>query len=240
MPFEIHEAFDLLAAVLAVAAGWLTYRWRLRYYFAATARQVDSRYFTWLAAGSVTGAFFFGTLNLYLSGIPEIGRSILGSVVGATCAVETYKVLKGVRRSTGYIYIVPFCVCVIVGRFGCFFAGIDDHTFGVPTRLPWGCDFGDGLHRHPVQLYESFSMALFLSMILVIMRRRTDIVVKYGYYLCMGFYAIQRATWESLKPYRHIAGPFNLFQLLCFGLFVYSATMIWKAANDDTSRPRTA
>ena len=33
----------------------------------------------------------------------------------------------------------------------CFVGGC---CYGTPTDLPWGVDFGDGLRRHPTQLYE--------------------------------------------------------------------------------------
>ena len=36
----------------------------------------------------------------------------------------------------------------------CFLAGLHDDTYGLPTAAPWGMDFGDGIPRHPTQLYE--------------------------------------------------------------------------------------
>jgi prolipoprotein diacylglyceryltransferase len=37
---------------------------------------------------------------------------------------------------------------------GCFLTGLEDETFGLPTNLPWGVNFGDGIARHPTQIYE--------------------------------------------------------------------------------------
>jgi prolipoprotein diacylglyceryltransferase len=37
---------------------------------------------------------------------------------------------------------------------GCFLTGLSDRTYGVETKLPWDVDFGDGVLRHPTQLYE--------------------------------------------------------------------------------------
>ena len=31
---------------------------------------------------------------------------------------------------------------------------------GTPSSLPWAIDFGDGIPRHPTQLYESLVMAV--------------------------------------------------------------------------------
>ena len=41
------------------------------------------------------------------------------------------------------------------GGIGCFLTGLSDKTYGTPTNLPWGVDFGDGVRRHPTQLYEA-------------------------------------------------------------------------------------
>jgi phosphatidylglycerol:prolipoprotein diacylglycerol transferase len=39
--------------------------------------------------------------------------------------------------------------------------GLADQTYGFPTTLPWGMDFGDGVPRHPGQVYEiAFVLAL--------------------------------------------------------------------------------
>ena len=44
---------------------------------------------------------------------------------------------------------------------GCFLAGLDDqHLRHSTTSLPWGVDFGDGVPRHPTQLYEIVALGL--------------------------------------------------------------------------------
>ena len=43
----------------------------------------------------------------------------------------------------------------------CRESGLMPQTFGTPTSLPWGTDLGDGIARHPVQVYESLAMAIF-------------------------------------------------------------------------------
>ena len=52
----------------------------------------------------------------------------------------------------------------------------------MPTDLPCGIDFGDGVSRHPVRLYESAATAGFLVI-----------------YLAVGFYGAQRFVWEFLS-----------------------------------------
>lgn len=228
MPNPIHTIFDLLALCFAMGAGAIVYRLRFREPLEKTAQAVGGGYFLSLSLGSILGSFILGTANLYLSGSPIIGRSIIGTLFGAIVAVEIYKLFRGVRGSTGYLYVLPFCVLVTIGRLGCFFAGLEDHTYGIQTNFPWGVDFGDGISRHPVQLYESLSMAVFALFVIITLKFKPDLIIYYGFYLCVGFYAAQRFAWEFLKPYGAVIGGLNLFHIVCFILIAYSIFMIVK------------
>ena len=221
----IHLLFDFLAASSALAMTLLVYRWRL-----AEAGQKIERagpfYAVALIAGAAAGGFGAGTLNLWLSGEGGAGRSILGALAGAILAVELFKAVRGIRGSTGIIFVPAFATSVAVGRWGCFLSGLEDQTHGTPTALPWGHDFGDGVLRHPVQLYESLVMGGFLALALYLIGRRSPFFLRNGFYLMVLVYAGQRFLWEFLKPYQTLIGPFNLFHFLCAGLMIYSLVMI--------------
>ena len=227
--------FDFLAMVSALFSGWLIYQWRLKPALEQTAASINYGYFIALSLGSILGAYIFGTLNLYLSEIPGLGRSVLGAVCGATFAVELYKYKRGIKRSTGYIYAIPFCVMIAVGRIGCVLSGMDDQTHGLPTTLPWGWDFGDHILRHPVQLYESLAMTVCLIAMVILLRQNIKLFSNYAYYICIGFYGAQRFIWEFLKPYATVYAAINLFQLLCLALVIYSVAMIIKVKHDSSS-----
>jgi len=227
----LHTLFDLLALLTALAGGVLVYRWRLREPLEKTTAKLDIYYLVFLSTGSVLGAYLFGTLNIHLSGEAGAGKSILGALFGATFMVEAYKLRRGQVSSTGYIYVIPFTLCVMVGRLGCFLSGTMDFTHGIETAMPWGWDYGDGVIRHPVQLYESFSMFVFFGVSLILLARFKSFFVRYGYYLCVGFYAAQRFAWEFFKPYGDVALHLNLFQLLCLCLILYSFAMIVRVKN---------
>jgi phosphatidylglycerol:prolipoprotein diacylglycerol transferase len=224
----MHTLFDLLALAAALGTGFAVYRWRLQAALTHTVARLDGHYFLFLSAGSILGSYLFGTLNLYLSGVDGMGRSILGALFGAIVMVEIYKARKGIRGSTGYLYAAPFCVLISVGRIGCFLSGVQDNTHGNATTLPWGHDYGDHILRHPVQLYEAFSMLLCLLCLLMLLRKHAHYVVHYGFYGCVGFYAAQRFVWEFFKPYATLAGGLNIFHFLCLLLMAYSIRMIAK------------
>jgi prolipoprotein diacylglyceryltransferase len=221
----IHTIFDLVAALAAMGMTVAVYRWRL----AEAVARIESAgygYALALIAGAVIGGFGAGTLNLWLTGAPGVGRSIVGALAGAIAAIELFKKVRGLKGSTGLIFVPAFATSVMVGRWGCFLSGLEDQTHGTVTALPWGHDFGDGALRHPVQLYESLAMALFLAAALVLLGRRQPLFMAKGFYLLVGYYGAQRFLWEFLKPYGTLVGPLNLFHFICAGLVIYSFVMI--------------
>jgi phosphatidylglycerol---prolipoprotein diacylglyceryl transferase len=90
------------------------------------------------------------------------GRTIIGGILGGWIAVELMKCHQHIDTRTGDLFVTPLIVGLILGRIGCFLAGTADDTFGGPTALPWGIDFGEGFTRHPLQLYEIAFLVLYL------------------------------------------------------------------------------
>lgn len=91
------------------------------------------------------------------------GQSIVGGLLGGWVGVEAAKCWSGWRGPrTGDDFVPAILVGLIVGRTGCFLAGLHDGTYGLPTALPWGIDLGDGVPRHPAPLYELLAALLAL------------------------------------------------------------------------------
>lgn len=95
------------------------------------------------------------------------GKTIVGALVFGLASVEIMKRYLGFSQSTGDLYAIPLALGIAIGRVGCFLTGLADNTYGVTTALPWGIDFGDGVRRHPTQLYE---IAFLLALIPVLYR----------------------------------------------------------------------
>jgi prolipoprotein diacylglyceryltransferase len=219
----LHTAFDALAWLAAGAAAlWLTRVEKIAFPAVTT----DLPYLAAVLLGAGVGAYVFGTANLWLSGVSGFGRSIEGALAGGILAVELYKRAARIHTRTGARFALPLAGGVAIGRIGCYLAGLDDFTYGTPTALPWGHDFGDGIPRHPVQLYESAAMAAFALLYIVAVRRRDPFVIDNGFYLAVGFYGSQRFGWEFLKPYGAVLGPLTLFHLLSLATLAYAIVMI--------------
>jgi len=222
-----HTVFDLLAWTVAALLGrWIAKQGWLERTAPKRTLRSDPNYFTALALGAVAGAILFGSLNMNLAGLFTFGHSIAGALAGGIIAVEAYKWRHGLRGSTGLMFVAPLAVGIAVGRIGCFLAGLPDYTYGTPTALPWGVDFGDGVQRHPVQLYESAAMLVFLLLYLRGIAQGSALFLRDGFYVFVAWYGTQRFMWEFLKPYPKLFGPFNLFHMLCLAMMAYASFMI--------------
>lgn len=96
------------------------------------------------------------------------GKTITTGLVGAYLGVELVKALLGLRVKTGDDFAVPIALALAVGRWGCFFNGC---CYGVESSLPWAVDFGDGVRRHPTQVYESLFHVVMAGVLIAIVQR---------------------------------------------------------------------
>ncbi|MDA9479093.1 diacylglyceryl transferase [Bradyrhizobium sp. CCBAU 65884] len=218
----LHTIFDVLAWLAAAAAVY----WLSRQCLQFPAQSFELPYIAALVFGAGLGAYLFGSANLWLSGESGIARSVEGAIAGGIVAIELYKWSAGIAARTGARFALPLALGIAIGRLGCYFAGLDDFTYGTPTALPWAHDFGDGMLRHPVQLYESAAMAVFALLYVLAVVNRNAFVITNGFYLVLAYYGAQRFAWEFLKPYGTLIGPFTLFHLLSLSILLYAGVML--------------
>jgi phosphatidylglycerol:prolipoprotein diacylglycerol transferase len=233
----LHTIFDIAAWLAAgLAIFWLSRRRQLRF----PRQSFELPYLAALLFGAGLGAFLFGSLNLWLSGMSGLARSVEGALAGGIIGIELYKWLAGIAVRTGARFALPLALGVAIGRIGCYLAGLDDFTYGTPTALPWGHDFGDGVPRHPVQLYESAAMAAFAVFYVVAVLRQNSLVIANGFYLVLIYYGLQRFLWEFLKPYAALVGPLTLFHLLSLFILFYASIMLATAPHAKVEHERAA
>jgi len=226
----IHLFFDILSYLIA---GFISFKY-FRHKHSFANEDIKLYYYGILVIGFVVGALLFSTINNYLSfGHLVIGKSIIGAIFGAIVAVEVFKKIFNIKGSTGAYFVPSLAIGIAIGRLGCFFAGLEDFTYGIETNLPWGVDFGDHKMRHPVQLYESISMFLFFLYSIWLYKKDRLRFEKSVFYDFVAFYAVQRFFWEFLKPYKSVALGLNIFQLICIILLIYAVVWKFKSKNND-------
>jgi prolipoprotein diacylglyceryltransferase len=236
LPPHLHLLTDLFAAACGAFSGWAFYRHGLKPSGYTASAQRELGYWATLSFAALLGAFWFGTFNLHLSGIEGIGRSAFGALFGGIAGVELWKAFKRRSGSTGVVYVVPLSVGMILGRVGCQFAGLDDMTYGAPTSLPWGWDFGDGILRHPSPLYESLAMVIFLAGFFAWFRRAPQSAATTGFYAFIAYYAAQRFLIEFTKPYGDVLLGLDLFQIGALFLFGYALFMVRRRGSHAAAR----
>jgi phosphatidylglycerol---prolipoprotein diacylglyceryl transferase len=169
---------------------------------------------------TVLSAFRSGRLLALL--VSPGGKTIVGGLLGGWIAVETVKKLRGIRNRTGDLFTLPLCIGIAIGRLGCMMAGLADNTYGKPTSLPWGVDFGDGVSRHPLQLYE----ILFLILLAFWLSRPAEWSDGSRFRVFLAAYLGWRFLIDFLKPQPLIAS-LNLIQWACVaGLVVLATTFL--------------
>jgi prolipoprotein diacylglyceryltransferase len=209
-PFRVVVPWGATAHYVFEALG---YAIGVRGYVAARRRRgdvIDSWTRGWVVSAAIAGAAVGSKLLFWLEN-PALtlahwrdpffllgGKTIVGGLIGAIVGVEIAKARLGVTVRTGDLFAVPIAIGIAIGRIGCFLAGLPDGTYGSPTSLPWGVDFGDGIARHPTQLYESAAMALLAVLLSRAMNRphRNGDVFRWFMVSYMGF----RVLVDAIKP----------------------------------------
>jgi phosphatidylglycerol:prolipoprotein diacylglycerol transferase len=155
------------------------------------------------------------------------GKTIVGALVGGWVAVEVAKRYIGIHQSTGDLFAIPLALGIAVGRIGCFLTGLSDNTYGLPTSLPWGVDFGDGVRRHPTQLYECVFLLALVPVLYGVMRRisagSTWFQPGDAFGILMVAYLSFRLLCDSIKPYVHVALGLCSIQWVCIAMLLYYA-----------------
>ncbi len=147
------------------------------------------------------------------------GRTIVGGLVGGTLGVLYIKKRLGIRNRYGNLLAAPVALGMAIGRIGCLLNGC---CFGKPTTMPWGVDFGDGIARHPTQLYELAFCLSALGIILLRQKKAPPGSLLSGFFIS---YFLFRFFEEFLRPHPAWAG-LTTFQWICIaGIIILLAKM---------------
>ena len=107
---------------------------------------------------------------------------------------------------------------------------IEDDTFGIPTALPWGVNLGDGIKRHPVQLYEIAAM-LILALLLTRIRPPRFAEGDRFRVFVLAYYFSWRLFVDFLKP----GVPFDgltVLQWTCVAAILWYTPDLWRMIFD--------
>lgn len=217
-----HFAFEMLAFI----SGYRLYVW-LR---AHRPDRISDEHRMWIFVGAAGGAWLGSHLLGLLENPPQLldfqwkkifaDKTIVGGLLGGLVGVEYTKKLLGVTASSGDLMTFPLLLGIGVGRIGCHLAGLEDGTHGAPTTLPWGVDFGDGLPRHPVNLYEIGVLGL-LGLLIYALQKRTALPDGAQFKIFMIGYLCWRFAIEFWKPVWVFSFGLSVIQVAALAGLVY-------------------
>ena len=225
-PVALHTAFE----VAAYFAGFRLFLWQRRKLALPVLAERDRS--LWIGVAAIFGAALGAKLGYWIedprnafADFPDWrhlleGKTIVGALLGGLIGVELVKRAIGAQGSSGDAFALPLIVGIAIGRIGCFLSGLDDHTYGNPTGLPWAIDFGDGVPRHPTQLYE----IVFLIGLGVSLHWRRNALGRPGdrFRAFMIAYLTFRFVVDFIKPMPMIYfGALSGIQLLCLAGLLY-------------------
>lgn len=221
-----------------VVAYFVGFRYFLKRRGAQTQTELSQNVWMWLAVGAILGAALGSKIVFWIQDpaglggrLPHLhawmgGKTVVGGFLGGVIGVEWTKKIHGIQQATGDVFVTPMMVALMIGRLGCFAAGLADRTYGVPTQLPWGVDFGDGLARHPTQLYEIGFLAVFWLIL-----RKVGPLPRAGdrFKLWMASYLAFRFLVEFIKPmpFRYF-GALSGIQLACLTGWIYYGPHVFR------------
>ncbi len=192
---------------------------------------------SWILIGAIFGALLGSRLlgaleepdKLMTATYPLLyiymNKTILGGLLGGLWVVEITKKILGEKNSSGDLFTFPLLLAMVIGRIGCFFNGITEKTYGIPTSFITGMDLGDGVLRHPVALYEIFFLVLLWISIYFIEKKHT-FENGYRYQFFMISYCLFRYCMDFIKPIDAYFYGIGTIQIACLvALFYYSKTI---------------
>ncbi|MCQ9208358.1 MAG: prolipoprotein diacylglyceryl transferase [Omnitrophica bacterium] len=201
----------------------------------------------YLAISGILGArllYVLQNLAFYISNPGEIfmlhkgGLSFYGGFILATICAIVF--LKKEQLSVPKVLdlIAPYlALAQSIGRIGCLLNGC---CYGQPTDFGFCIYFpGEGIARHPTQIYSSLS----LLVIFFILRNRQTRRGRGPYFSGQIFlwycllYSLMRFFMEFLRGDNlRIFANLSLHQLISMVIFVISGVFLWKKKRDLSSR----
>ena len=239
-PLEFHTICEFLA----IGLGFRLYLARSK---GRSSLPENKRYP--LIAGALLGALI-GAKAVVALNHPEIwnsgcldllasGKGLVGALVFGWLFVELAKLLTGIKEKTGDTFVEPLLLGICLGRIGCFLSGKFDQTYGIASpdinllgkTINLGVDFGDGVLRHPCQLYEIAALLIFW--LWLAMNRNIPLFSEAGMqFRCfMLYYMAFRFCIDFFKPVPHLYCGLNAEQIFCLPVVIIClGSIIWKLA----------
>lgn len=241
-PLAIH--WYGLMYLIGFALVWLFGRIRIqRGHTDLTTRDLEDIIFygvLGVVLGGRLGYALFYKPEVYLANPLEIlyvwqgGMSFHGGLVGVILVLAWFAHKKKKRLLEIGDFIAPLVpLGLATGRLGNF---INGELWGRPTSLPWGMVFphtGDGLARHPSQLYEMALEGILLFIILWWLAQKPRATGQLSAFFLIGYGTLRFLVEFTREPDAFLgtlAGGMTMGQWLCIPMIGAGIFIAWMSA----------
>ena len=233
--------YGLMYLIGFVAAWWLGRVRAKQPHSALTPHQVDDMVFYGMI-GVIVGGRIGSTLFYHFPefiGNPLIvfriwdgGMSFHGGFLGVLLVMWWYAKKQQLAFFTLMDFVAPLVPLGLgAGRMGNF---INQELVGRPTDLPWGMIFpvtGDGIPRHPSQLYQATLEGLVLFLVLWFYSAKSPPRMAVSALLLSGYGLFRFAVEFVRTPDAHLGfialGWLTMGQILSLPMIVIGVWMLW-------------
>ena len=156
-----------------------------------------------------------------------ISKSIAWALFWWVITAELYKYLNHITTPTGILFLPGIVLGVLVGRIWAIMTWIRDFTYGLPTSLPWGMNFGDGILRHPTMIYEMILLIIFFVIFCIwLYSNHRKWWITNGFYVYIIVYFLYRFLVGFIQPYSTWWLGLSTYQVIAIPMVVYGCWMI--------------
>ena len=192
---------------------------------------------------ALVGGLLGARLHWVLGNLDEVGDDVLGGIFGGSGLVWFGGALGGAagvllwarRRGMFNLELLDACspalaIGYAVGRIGCQLSG--DGDYGVPTDLPWGMAYPDGVVPtmevvHPAPIYETLAMCL-VAWALWRARHALRPGLLFACYLVLA--GSERFLVEFVRRNDSVLAGLTEAQLLSLVMIVAGGVWLWRAS----------
>ncbi len=191
----------------------------------------------WIVIGVMIGARIYYVLqhfSYYRNHLLEVfafwngGLSMYGGVIAGLLLLLLFLRRQSPRERWLWLDVVIMSVLLgsAIGRIGCFLNGC---CYGLPLKLSWGVTsglLGDGIERHPTQLYESLGYLLsFFVTFFVYQKIGRKLTIGTIFFGGVVLHSLTRFIVELFRFSDSYLGPFKTAHLVTFSIIVVAITI---------------
>ncbi|MCP4130052.1 MAG: prolipoprotein diacylglyceryl transferase [bacterium] len=152
------------------------------------------------------------------------GKSIFGALVGGYIGSNLAKARYGIPGHYGDKYIIPLCVAVSIGKFGCLFNGC---CGGVETGFFLGIQNHAGVPAHPVPVYTVVFHLILAVVFYILHKKRVLLTMHFVLYLMI--YSTYRFLIEFIRTEPKIVYGYSVYQVMgFFGMGYFTMVLLYR------------